>query len=95
MASVREQSPISYAGKIKTPTLILANIGDYRVTITQSYKFFHALRDAGVATRFFAYPITRTTRGSRPAARRAGALDRLAREVSQRSAGSGGRGGGR
>jgi dipeptidyl aminopeptidase/acylaminoacyl peptidase len=57
MASVREQSPISYAGKVKAPTLILANTGDYRVPITQSYKFFHALRDAGVTTQFIAYPI--------------------------------------
>ena len=53
----REQSPITYAGKIKAPTLILANTGDYRVPITQSYKLFHALRAAGVTTRFVAYPI--------------------------------------
>jgi dipeptidyl aminopeptidase/acylaminoacyl peptidase len=57
MTSVRDQSPISYAGKIKAPTLILANTGDYRVPITQSYKLFHALRDAGVTTQFIAYPI--------------------------------------
>ncbi|HXT72171.1 MAG TPA: S9 family peptidase [Vicinamibacterales bacterium] len=57
MTSVREQSPISYAGKIKAPTLILANTGDYRVPITQSYKLFHALKDAGVTTQFIAYPI--------------------------------------
>jgi dipeptidyl aminopeptidase/acylaminoacyl peptidase len=57
MTSTRDQSPISYAGKIKTPTLILANTGDYRVPITQSYKLFHALRDAGVTSQFIAYPI--------------------------------------
>ncbi len=57
MASQREQSPITYAAKIKAPTLILANTGDYRVPITQSYKLFHALRDAGVTTQFIAYPI--------------------------------------
>jgi dipeptidyl aminopeptidase/acylaminoacyl peptidase len=57
MASTRDQSPISYAGKIKAPTLILANTGDYRVPITQSYKLFHALRDAGVTSQFIAYPI--------------------------------------
>ena len=51
------QSPISYAGKIKAPTLILANTGDYRVPITQSYKLFHALRAAGTTARFVAYPI--------------------------------------
>ncbi len=53
----RAQSPMTYAGKIKAPTLILANTGDYRVPITQSYKLFHALRDAGVTSRFVAYPI--------------------------------------
>ena len=57
MTSVRDQSPISYVGKIKAPTLILANTGDYRVPITQSYKLFHALRDAGVTSQFIAYPI--------------------------------------
>jgi dipeptidyl aminopeptidase/acylaminoacyl peptidase len=49
----RAQSPITSAAKMKAPTLILHNIGDYRVTITQSYKLFHALRDA----QFIAYPI--------------------------------------
>jgi dipeptidyl aminopeptidase/acylaminoacyl peptidase len=53
----RTQSPITYAANVKAPTLILANTGDYRVPITQSYKLFHALRAAGVTTRFVAYPI--------------------------------------
>jgi dipeptidyl aminopeptidase/acylaminoacyl peptidase len=53
----RAQSPITYAGKIKAPTLILANTGDYRVPTTQSFKLYHALRAAGVPTRFIAYPI--------------------------------------
>ena len=57
MAREAAQSPISYAAKIKAPTLILANTGDYRVPITQSYKLFHALRAAGVTSRFVAYPI--------------------------------------
>lgn len=52
-----EQSPIANAPKIRTPTLILSDTGDYRVTVTQSYKLYHALRDNGVPTRFFAYPI--------------------------------------
>lgn len=58
MDRARAQSPITYASKIKAPTLILHNVGDYRVTITQSYKLFHALKDAGVTTQFFAYPIS-------------------------------------
>jgi dipeptidyl aminopeptidase/acylaminoacyl peptidase len=57
MERERAQSPITYAGKIKAPTLILSMTGDYRVPITQSYKLFHALRDAGVTTQFIAYPV--------------------------------------
>jgi dipeptidyl aminopeptidase/acylaminoacyl peptidase len=52
-----DESPITYANKIKAPTLILSDVGDYRVTVTQSYKLFHVLRDNGVTTRFFAYPV--------------------------------------
>jgi dipeptidyl aminopeptidase/acylaminoacyl peptidase len=57
MERERAQSPMTYVGKAKAPTLILANTGDYRVPITQSYKLFHALRAAGVTARFVAYPI--------------------------------------
>jgi dipeptidyl aminopeptidase/acylaminoacyl peptidase len=53
----REQSPITYAGKIRTPTLILATTGDARVPAVQSYKLYHALRDNGVPTTFIAYPV--------------------------------------
>src|SRR5260370_35550559 len=42
---------------MKTPTLILSDTGDFRVTITQSYELFHALKDNGVPVRFFAYPV--------------------------------------
>ncbi|MBI4904225.1 MAG: S9 family peptidase [Acidobacteria bacterium] len=57
MQSYREQSPMTEAVKIKTPTLILATTGDYRVPITQSYRLYHALRDNGVKVKFFAYPV--------------------------------------
>jgi dipeptidyl aminopeptidase/acylaminoacyl peptidase len=53
----REQSPITYASQMKTPTLILSDTGDFRVTITQSYELYHALKDNGVQVRFFAYPV--------------------------------------
>jgi dipeptidyl aminopeptidase/acylaminoacyl peptidase len=52
-----KQSPITYATKIRAPTLILSDTGDYRVTVTQSYKLYHVLKDNGVTTQFFAYPI--------------------------------------
>jgi len=53
----REQSPLTYARDIRTPTLILATTGDARVPITQSYKLFHALKDNGVPVTFVAYPV--------------------------------------
>ena len=53
----RAQSPITYAQNIHTPTLILGDIGDNNVTITNSFKMFHALRDNGVPVEFVAYPV--------------------------------------
>jgi dipeptidyl aminopeptidase/acylaminoacyl peptidase len=57
MQAMREQSPITNAPKIRTPTLILALTGDYRVPPTQSYRLYHALRDNGVPVKFYAYPL--------------------------------------
>jgi len=57
MKEYREQSPITYAAHIKAPTLVLSDTGDFRVTITQSYQLYHALKDNGMTTRFFAYPV--------------------------------------
>jgi dipeptidyl aminopeptidase/acylaminoacyl peptidase len=54
----REQSPITHAAKIRTPTLILSNTGDARVPITQSYRLFHALKDNNVPVKFIAYPVS-------------------------------------
>nr|NIQ55130.1 prolyl oligopeptidase family serine peptidase [Gemmatimonadota bacterium]NIU75329.1 prolyl oligopeptidase family serine peptidase [Gammaproteobacteria bacterium]NIX20637.1 prolyl oligopeptidase family serine peptidase [Actinomycetota bacterium] len=39
------------------PTLLLSNTGDARVPITQSYEFYHALKDNGVEVEFVAYPL--------------------------------------
>ena len=52
-----EQSPIAYASKITTPTLILSDTGDVRVPVVQSYQLYRALRDNGVPVRFIAYPV--------------------------------------
>ena len=57
MDAYRAQSPITYATKIKAPTLVMSNTGDYRVTVTQSYKLYHAMKDNGVETKFIAYPL--------------------------------------
>lgn len=55
-ANYWRQSPIAYAHRIRAPTLILAISGDPRVTISQSYKLYHALKDNGVKTQFIVYP---------------------------------------
>lgn len=52
-----EQSPITYYDKMKTPTLVLQDVGDYRVTITQGFELYHALKDRGIETEFYAYPV--------------------------------------
>lgn len=51
------QSPITEARNIKAPTLILANTGDPRVPVTQSYKLYHTLVDNGTVTKFIGWPI--------------------------------------
>ncbi|MBV8603907.1 MAG: S9 family peptidase [Pelomonas sp.] len=53
----RAQSPIASAAKVKAPTLILGDVGDPNVPLVNSYEWYHALRDAGVEVRFFAYPV--------------------------------------
>ncbi|MDP9050717.1 MAG: S9 family peptidase [Acidobacteriota bacterium] len=58
MKSYIAQSPISFAHHIHAPTLILHDTGDTRVPIAQSYELFRALKDNGVTTQFFAYPIS-------------------------------------
>jgi len=57
MEQMRLQSPMAYAGNVVAPTLIMATTGDYRVPITQSYRFYHALRDRGITTQFIGYPV--------------------------------------
>ena len=57
MKSYALQSPITYAWKIKAPTLIMSDVGDWRVTTTQAYKLFHALQDNHVPVKFIAFPV--------------------------------------
>lgn len=53
----REQSPLTYAANVKTPTLIITTTGDARVPPTQSYRLYHALKDHGVDVSMVAYPV--------------------------------------
>lgn len=57
MASYAAQSPITNAWRIRAPTLIMSDVGDWRVTTTQAYKLFHALKDNHVPVSFIAYPV--------------------------------------
>ena len=50
-------SPLTYAWRMKTPTLIMSDVGDWRVTTTQAYKLMHALKDNHVPVKFIAYPV--------------------------------------
>lgn len=57
LRSYAVESPISYAYRVKAPTLIMSDVGDWRVTTTQAYKLFHALKDNGVTVKFVAFPV--------------------------------------
>ena len=52
----REQSPITYASRIKTPTLILSLLEDFRVPPVQALALYHALKDNGVETEYVGFP---------------------------------------
>jgi dipeptidyl aminopeptidase/acylaminoacyl peptidase len=53
-----EQSPITFAKNITTPTMILSDTGDVRVPVTQSYQMYRALRDNNVPVKFIAFPVS-------------------------------------
>ncbi|HJZ81105.1 MAG TPA: S9 family peptidase [Pyrinomonadaceae bacterium] len=60
-----ERSPLKYAAKVKTPTLILHSDNDYRVPIEQGEQWFRALKHFGVTTEIVFFPrenhnLTRT-----------------------------------
>jgi dipeptidyl aminopeptidase/acylaminoacyl peptidase len=51
------QSPITYAGNVKTPTLMLSCARDTRVPVSQSYKFYRALQDNGTECKLIVFPV--------------------------------------
>ena len=57
MQAYLDQSPIHYVSRVRTPTLIMSDVGDYRVPPMQSYEFYHALKDHHVTVKFIAYPV--------------------------------------
>lgn len=52
----RTGSPITYAGDITTPTLILSGTDDFTVPITESFALYHALSSRGVPVKFIGIP---------------------------------------
>jgi dipeptidyl aminopeptidase/acylaminoacyl peptidase len=51
-----KSSPINFIKNVKTPVLMVAGDRDAEVPITQSYEYWHALKDLGVPTEFVVYP---------------------------------------
>jgi len=51
-----KSSPINYIKQVKTPALMVAGDRDAEVPVTQSYEYWHALRDLGVPTQLVIYP---------------------------------------
>ena len=52
----RRWSPITYANRIVTPTLILHGEKDRDVPVNQSYTFHRALYERGIPTELVVYP---------------------------------------
>lgn len=51
----RRNSPITYASRIRTPTLVMSNMEDFRVPPTQAFKLYRAMKDNGVETEFVGF----------------------------------------
>ena len=52
----RTGSPMTYAGDITTPTLILSGTDDVTVPITESFALYHALSSRGIPVKFIGIP---------------------------------------
>jgi dipeptidyl aminopeptidase/acylaminoacyl peptidase len=55
-ALYRTGSPITYAGEITTPTLIVSGTDDTTVPITESFALYHALSSRGIPVKFIGIP---------------------------------------
>ena len=54
--AMREHSPLTYAAKVRTPTLILHSAGDRRCPLPTGTMFYRALRRHGVEAEMVIYP---------------------------------------
>lgn len=57
MTTYRDESPSTYADRVKTPTLILTDASDYRVPTPLSYEFYHAIRATGTPVKLVVWPV--------------------------------------
>ncbi len=57
MAIYRDESPTTYAARVKTPTLILTDASDFRVPTPLSYEFYHAIRATGTPVKLVIWPV--------------------------------------
>ena len=57
MTRTLEESPLTYADRVKTPTLIVTDAGDQRVPTPLSYEFYHAVRATGTPAELLVYPV--------------------------------------
>ncbi|MDB6117245.1 MAG: hypothetical protein JWO08_1026 [Verrucomicrobiaceae bacterium] len=53
---MREHSPLTYANKVHTPTLILHSLNDRRCPVAMGRMFYRALKKNGVDTQMVIYP---------------------------------------
>lgn len=53
---MRKHSPLTYAHKVKTPTLILHSTNDRRCPVAMGKMFYRAIKEAGVETQMVLYP---------------------------------------
>lgn len=51
-----KRSPLSYVGKVKTPTMLLTGEVDYRTPISESEQYYTALKLVGVETAMVRIP---------------------------------------
>ncbi|MEA2720960.1 MAG: hypothetical protein QOJ39_2824 [Candidatus Eremiobacteraeota bacterium] len=57
MQRALDESPLTYADRVKTPTLIVTDAGDQRVPTPLSYEFYHAVRATGTPVELLVYPV--------------------------------------
>jgi dipeptidyl aminopeptidase/acylaminoacyl peptidase len=61
LARYHDDSPITFAMSVRTPTLLLTGLLDETVPFSESWTYYHALHDRGVPARLIAIPTAHHT----------------------------------